>query len=96
MNAMLVWIDANTPFVDDSVTIAIETPVSGAIQTIADESTAPTGLTFSSAATEGAALSIGNLAAGATYGVWIKRTVNPTSQRYPNNSFSITFKADTV
>jgi len=96
MNALLVWIDANTPFADDSVEIAIEAPVSGAIQTIANESTAPTGLTFSPAASEASALSIGSLASGAAYGVWIKRTVNPTTQRYPNNSFSITFKADTV
>jgi len=58
--------------------------------------TAPTGLTFSPAASEASALSIGSLASGAAYGVWIKRTVNPTTQRYPNNSFSIMFKADTV
>jgi len=96
MNAMLVWIDTNTPFVDDSVQIAIEAPVAGAIQSVANETISPTGVVFSLAVNEASALSIGNLVAGSSYGVWIKRTVNPTSSRFANNSFSITVKADTV
>ncbi|MDH5542992.1 MAG: hypothetical protein OEY64_08530 [Nitrospinota bacterium] len=96
MNSMKVWIETNTPFADDAVEIAIELPVSNAIQSIANETTAPTGLTFYTAAGEANALSIGNLAAGAVYGLWIKRVVSVTSQRYANNYFSFTFKADTV
>jgi len=43
MYSAQVWIETNTPFADDSVEIAIEAPSGGDIQTIADESTAPTG-----------------------------------------------------
>lgn len=54
--------------------IALETPVNGAIQSIANETTAPTGLTFSSPSTMGAGLTIPNLSAGQLMGLWIKRT----------------------
>lgn len=55
--------------------IALEAPSSSHIQTIANESTAPTGPTFSQPTTVGAGLSIGTMAASALYGIWIKRPV---------------------
>ncbi len=96
MGAMKVWIDTNTPFVDDTVEIAIEATSAGAIQSVANETTVPTALTFSTANSEANALSIGSLASGGSYGVWIKRVVTATTERYPENYFSLTFKADTV
>jgi len=96
MNSLKVWIDTNTPFADDAVEIAIELPVSNAIQSLANETNAPTGVTFYPASGEGSALAIGNLAVGAVYGLWIKRVVSATTQRYADNYFSFTFKADTV
>lgn len=90
------WLAQNTPFPNDEVWVAIEATVANAIQSIASETTAPAGLTWSLAATEGAALAIGNLAAGATYGIWIKRVVSPTANRYAANNFMLTVKADTV
>jgi len=96
MYSAQVWIETNTPFADDSVEIAIEAPSGGDIQTIADESTAPTGVTFYAAAGEANALSIGDLAAGSNYGVWVKRVVSATSSRYADNYFTLAFKADTA
>lgn len=94
--SMIVWILANTPFADDTVEIGIEAPSAGDIQSVANESTAPTSVTFSAPADEANALSIGNLSSGGNYGVWIKRIVSATSSRYADNSFSLNFKADTV
>ena len=96
MYAAKVWIETNTPFVDDSVEIGIEAPSVGDIQSVADESTAPVGVTFYPAAGEANALSIGDLAAGANYGVWVRRVVSATTSRYADNYFTLAFKADTA
>lgn len=55
--------------------LAIEAPVANAIQTIANEGTTPTGVTWSTAITAAAGLSIGTLAAAALYGLWIHREI---------------------
>jgi len=96
MNSMIVWIDVNTPFADDHVEIGIEAPTANAIQSVANETTAPTGVTFFLADGESNGISIGNLASGDLYGVWLKRVVTATNQRYANNSFTFAFRADTV
>lgn len=57
--------------------IGTEVAVSHAIQTITDEATAPTGIVWASPTTEGAALSITKLAAGASLGLWIRRVFPP-------------------
>ncbi len=54
--------------------IAIEDSALGSIQTIADELTAPSGLSFVSPATEGAALVIVGIDLGQFKGLWIKKT----------------------
>ena len=96
MYGAVVWLAQNTPFPNDEIWVAIEAPAANAIQSIANETTAPTGLTWSLAASEGAALSIGNLAAGACYGIWLKRIVSASANRYAANNFMLTVKADTV
>lgn len=50
--------------------IAIEAPSSSHIQTIADENTAPTGVSWSTGITADTGVSVGDLAASALYGVW--------------------------
>lgn len=56
--------------------IATEAPSADAIQTIANESTAPTSVTFSQPMTEAAGLVIGNLASGDWYGIWLERIIS--------------------
>ncbi|MBI5178813.1 MAG: hypothetical protein HZA04_06095 [Nitrospinae bacterium] len=96
MYGAIAWLAANTPFADDEIQIGIEPLNAGAVQTIANDATAPTGVTYTLAANEAAALSLGNLSAGGGYGIWVKRAVNPTQQRFANNNFTIAIKADTV
>lgn len=54
--------------------LAVETPVDGAIQTIPDAETAPTGVSWVSAGNEAGALLVGTLSAGQTRGIWVRRT----------------------
>lgn len=91
-----VWIQANTPSAETDVAIGLGTSaVSGTEQTVADETAAPSGVSFSSPGNEGAALSIGDLAPGAHKAVWIRRTVNAAAAA-TNDTFTLRVKGDTL
>ena len=90
-----VWIDTNSPSPDTAVQIGLGTSaINGTEQTVADESTAPVGVSFSAAANEGAALVIGDIPAGQHKAVWIKRTVSPGAAAHNSDGMSLTFKGD--
>lgn len=91
-----VWIQANTP--NAATDVAIGLAAEGANATaaaVANESTAPASVSFSAAASEGAALSLGNLAAGQRYGVWIRYTVTAGASAGAD-SFTLRVKGDTA
>ncbi len=90
-----VYIQTNTPSTDTSVQISVATEDGSPIQTIADESTAPTGQSFSTADGESNALSLGDLAAGAVKGLWIKRIVSSNASAYANDSVVIKVVGET-
>ena len=97
MQATKIWISSNTPSTDTTVEIALgSSAVNGTEQTVANESTAPTGVTFSAPASEGAALSIGDIPAGEHKAVWIKRIVNAAASAYNNDTATLTVKCDTA
>lgn len=74
---VVVWLSANTTDPDTQLAIGLGTSaVSGTEQTVANENTAPSGVTFSEPATEGAGLSVGTLAAAAHKALWLRRTIN--------------------
>lgn len=66
------WVDEA---LDTRLRIASESVVDGAIQTIANETTAPTGLSWSTP-TEASPLTIGTVSAGALTGLWVERYVS--------------------
>ncbi len=55
--------------------LAVEAPVGDQITNVANESIQPSGLTWSTAITKDNGLEIGDMAAGALYGVWMERAV---------------------
>lgn len=57
--------------------LALENTLTGTIQTIANETTAPTGVTFSTPTTEATALMVGAMSAGTYYGLWVRRVFPP-------------------
>ncbi|MCC6797707.1 MAG: hypothetical protein IT366_21520 [Candidatus Hydrogenedentes bacterium] len=66
---------ANTDTIDavPGIRVGLEAPSSDAIQTIANETTAPTGITWNAQTTSATGVSIASLAASADYGLWIHR-----------------------
>lgn len=75
MAGILMWIDID-PIGSDSLQIGLDPiGVNGTATTIADENTAPTGVTFTAPADSVTALSFGSLTFGSFYAVWVKRVV---------------------
>lgn len=62
--------------------------------TIADENTAPAGVTFSSPTTAGAGVALGNIGAGQVKAFWIRRTAANTSA-LSNDGVTIAVTGDT-
>jgi hypothetical protein len=74
--------------------IAGEAPASGAIQTIANDTTPPTGRTWATGIATGNGVSIGSLAAGAEYGLWIERTIVPGTTATPLAQYGLKYQFD--
>lgn len=93
----VVWINANTPATDTTVEIALAGEgVNGTAETIANESTAPIGETFTAPATKGAGLSVGNIPAGQHIAVWVKRIINASAAANNLDNVIISIEGDTA
>ena len=92
-----LWISSNTPSAYSTVEIALgSSAVNATEQTVADENTAPTGVTFSAPSTEGASLVIGDIPAGQHKAFWIKRIITAGATAYNSDSATLTVKCDTA
>ena len=89
-----LWIASNATG-EDSVSIGLDPAgVSAAGAIIADENTAPVGVTFTAPSTDAAALSIGTMVSADYYGIWIKRLVpSGVTTAVPDDNFSLAFSA---
>ena len=94
--AAVIYILSNTPATGSAVQIAIaDEAIDATMETVPDESTAPTGPTFDNAEDEANALSIGDLGPGSYRGVWIKRSISLGASSYANDTFTLKVKGDT-
>jgi hypothetical protein len=97
MTAARVWLGANTPLVGTTIDIAVGSAALNATeQTIANETTAPTGVSFSAPSTAASGLALGNIPAGQHRAIWLRRTVTAGSGSSANDTFSIDFDAETA
>jgi hypothetical protein len=97
MESAKVWILSNTPSASTAVDVGAGTSsINGTEQTVANENTAPSGVTFSAAASEGAAVSLGNIPAGQHKAVWVRRTVSAGAAAQANDTFTLRVKCDTA
>lgn len=95
MLSSVVWVSANTPLAGTTIDIGVGTAaVNGTEQTVANESTAPSGVTFSAPTTQGAGLALGDIPAGQHKAIWIRRTITAGSGASPNDTFTLSYAAD--
>lgn len=92
-----VWISSNTTSADDTIEIALaDEGINNTIETIANESTAPSGPSFSAPTSFGTGLSLGNLANGQAHGIWIKRIVSAAAAAANANPYTLSVQGETA
>lgn len=93
-----VWRSAHSPGADTVVAIGVGTAaVNGTEQTVANETTAPSGITFSTAAVDRASgLALGDIPAGQHKAVWIRRVVSAGSTPQAGATVAIQAGGDTL
>jgi hypothetical protein len=98
LTSPVVWIQSDTSGADSDISIAVGTAaVNGTEQTVANEGTAPSGVTWSDAATSRATgLSLGDLPAGQHKAVWVRRTISAGSTPQAADTCSIQAGGDTL
>jgi hypothetical protein len=98
LTSAVVWIQSDTSGADSDLSIAVGTAaVNGTEQTVANESTAPSGVSWSDAATSRATgLALGNLPPGEHKAVWIRRTISAGSTPQAGDTGSVQAGGDTL
>lgn len=98
LTSALVWIQSDTSGADSDISIAVGTAaVNGTEQTVANEGTAPTGVTWSDAAVSRATgLALGDIPAGQHKAVWIRRTISAGSTPQAADTCSVQAGGDTL
>lgn len=91
-----IYILSNTPAAGSAVSIGLgSSAIDGEEQSIADEETAPTGVTFSQPGS-GSPLAIGNLAPGQHKAIWVRRTITAGAAAYNNDNGVFRVQGDTA
>lgn len=91
-----IWIASQTPSAETTVDIGLGTSaVNGTEQTVANESTAPSGVSFSAPADFASGLALGDIPAGQHKAVWVRRTVTAGAAA-ANDGFTLRVQSDTL
>lgn len=89
----VIWIVSETPnYIDIGLG---SSALNGTEQTVADEQTAPTSVSFSSPTSKGTGIALGTIPAGQHRAVWIRRTV-PAAAGAAAATFTLRVEGDTA
>lgn len=92
-----VWISADTTSTDDEIDIGLgSSAVNGTEQTVANESTAPSAVTFSHPTTFAGGLATNDLPNGQHKALWIRRTVNTNAAAANANPYTLSIQGETA
>ena len=90
----VIWISSNTT--GDRIAVGVgSSAVNGTESAVADENTAPGGVTFSQPGSKGAGLALGNIPAGQHRAVWVRRTIAASSSA-SNDAYQLRVEGDTA
>lgn len=104
LTSCVVWIQVDTGNGEDDISFDVEAPSAedtGYVQTIANESTAPTGLGGWSDATSKATgkdcpLTSNEVGAGEWFGIWLRRIISASASAAAAESVTIRVEGDTA
>lgn len=105
LQSAVCWVSQTTPSPSTIIYFGFDAPDTGLVgntywcQSVADESTAPTGVSFVNSSTEATGISWGgtaNLANCSVVGVWVKRVVGANAAAASNDYWGFEIKGDTA
>lgn len=93
-----IWISADTTSTDDEVDIGLgSSAVNGTEQTVANESTAPTGgVTFTHPTTFAGGIALSDLPPTQHRAIWLRRTVNTNAAAANANPYTLSVQGETA
>lgn len=93
----VAFIQSNTPSASTTCDIGLGTATIGnEEQTVGNEGTAPSGVSFSAPTTYSGGLFIGDLAPGQAKAIWIRRTVTSNASAYSGDGMTLAVQGDTA
>jgi hypothetical protein len=94
---VLAWILTESASADSEYAIGLDPAgVGAAATTIANESTAPAGVTFSRPLSKGAGLPIGDIPSGSFQAIWVRRVISPGAAAANSDGPTIRCEGDTA
>lgn len=93
--AVKLWISAETAGGANIAIALAGEGVNATMETVANENTGPVGEAFTAPTTKATGLTMGDIAAGQRYGVWIRRTAANTAA-INNDGATLSFEGDTA
>lgn len=91
-----IWIQTNTPSAETNADIGAGTSaINGVEQTVANEGTAPSGVSFSAPTDFAGGIALGDIPAGQHKAVWVRRTVTAGAVA-ANDGFTLRVQSDTL
>ncbi|MGL5001957.1 MAG: hypothetical protein ACRDAM_03355 [Casimicrobium sp.] len=93
----VVFVSANTPNASTTLEIGVGTAaINGTEQTVADETAAPAGVTFSAPSTAGTGLALGTIPLGQHKAIWLRRTVTAGAPSSNNDTWTLGYQCETA
>lgn len=97
MTNAVLWLSANTPSTSTDIAAGLgSSAMNGTEQTVANETTAPTSVTFSVAANKAGGIALGSIPAGQSRAVWLRRTVSAGAAALASDGFTIRVECETA
>jgi hypothetical protein len=98
-----VWIQVDTGNGEDDISFGVEAPsneTNGFIQTIADESTAPSAISWSDATSKATGLACplgsGEVGSGEWFGIWLRRVISAAASAAAAEAVTMRVEGDTA
>jgi hypothetical protein len=96
VNAM-AWVQADTTSAQTVIAVGVgSSALNGTEQTVADENTAPTGVTFLPAVNKAGGVALGDIPPGQSRALWLRRTVTAGASVTASDPFTIRVEGDTL
>jgi hypothetical protein len=97
MTNAVVYVSANTPLAGTTLDIGVgSAAINGTEQTVGNEATAPTSVSFSAPSTAGTGLALGSIPAGQHKAIWLRRSVTAGSGSSASDTFTLGYQCETT